>query len=224
MLTPLQLLLDVYGKVQPVDIEKMEEVIETMKSRGVELSGNHYSSVIVTRGCAMHDLDGALKVFDSLRGTKRQAASTSLWPMGRMMRGPVAPRTALPDVLAYEALLTVLVTHHRIDLMQEYLDKMIQQDHVRPTAYINNLLIKGWASVGDITAAREVFESMLDPAAGAAAPNNHAPHVGINGVQIPNSSMIGGPNDPVYREVSALLSFLRSCITNLHPSHLPGRL
>jgi pentatricopeptide repeat protein len=191
-----------------VDIEKMEGVIETMKSRGVELSGNHYSSVIVTRGCAMHDLDGALKVFDSLRHSKRQAVSSSLWPMGRMMRGPAAPRTALPDVLAYEALLTVLVTHHRIDLMQEYLDKMIQQDHVRPTAYINNLLIKGWASVGDLTAAREVFESMLDPAAGAAAPNNHAPHVGINGVQMPNSTITGSPTDPVYREVSTASLFL----------------
>ena len=179
----------------------MEGVIETMKSRGIELTGNHYSSVIVARGCAMQDLEGALKIFDSLRDLKPQS-STSLWPMGRMMRGPKAPRTILPDVLAYEALLTVLVTHHRIDLMQQYFETMIKKDRVRPTAYINNLLIKGWASAGNLQAAREVFEGMQDPAAGAAAPNNHAPHVGINGVQMPNSSLGGSPRDPVYREVS----------------------
>lgn len=179
----------------------MEGVLETMKSRGVELTGNHYSSVIVARGCAVHDLDGALKIFDSLRSTKSQT-STSLWPMGRMMRGPKAPRTVLPDVLAYEALLTVLVTHHRIDLMQEYYEKMVKQDRVRPTAYINNLLIKGWASASNLQAARDVFEGMLDPAAGAAAPNNHAPHVGMNGAEIPNTSLAGSPKDPVYREVS----------------------
>jgi hypothetical protein len=135
MLTPLQLLLDVYEKVQPVDIQKVEEVIEMMKSGCVELFGNRYSSVVVTRGCAMHDLDGALKVFDSLRCKRRQVASTSLWPVGRMMRGPAVPRTSLPDVLAYEAILTVLVTHHRIDPIQDHLDKMIQQDHVWPTTH-----------------------------------------------------------------------------------------
>jgi len=184
----------------------MDEVVNTMQSRGVELSGNHYSSIIFARGCAMQDLEGARSVFDSLRSKKRKVVSSSLWPMGRMMRGPPAPRTALPDVLAYEALFSVFITHHRVDLMQEYLDKMINEDHVRPTAYINNLLIKGWASVGDLTAAREVFESMADPAAGAAAPNNHAPHFKVDGAPTSSYQSEGDPSDPVYREVRFLSS------------------
>ncbi|KIM27218.1 hypothetical protein M408DRAFT_71498 [Serendipita vermifera MAFF 305830] len=177
-----KLLLDVYGKVEPMSIEKMEEVLETMKSRGVEVTGNHYSSIIIARGCAMQDLDGALKIFNSLQTS---------------------------NVLAYEALLTVLVNHHRIDLMQQYYDRMIKKDRVRPTAYINNLLIKGWASAGDIQAARDVFEGMMDPAAGAAAPNNHAPHVGIDGNQISGSSA-GSPKDPVYREPSSWEAMIRA--------------
>jgi hypothetical protein len=51
--------------------------------------------------------------------------------------------------------------------------------------YINHPLIKGWAAIGDLPAVREVFESTLDPAAGAVEPTNSAPHVGIDGVQMP---------------------------------------
>jgi hypothetical protein len=51
--------------------------------------------------------------------------------------------------------------------MQQYLVEMIQQERVRSLGYINHLLIKGWATVGDLPAAREDLESILDPAAGA---------------------------------------------------------
>lgn len=192
-------MLDLYGKNEPVDIKKMDEIIATMKARNIEVSGNHYSSLIIAYGCTMHDLQGALNIFQEIRGTPQIQAS--MWPMARPSQG----RTRLPDVLAYEALLSVLVTHHRIDLMQEYFEQMITKDRVRPTAYIYNLLIKGWASVGDLESARAIFERMVDPAAGAAAPNNHAPHMGHEGVQMVNGTIVGKPEDPVYREVSIVL-------------------
>jgi pentatricopeptide repeat protein len=193
-------MLDLYGKNEPVDVKKMDEIIATMKSRNIEVTGNHYSSLIIAYGCTMHDLEGSLNIFRQLRNAPQ---TQTMWPMNRLAQG----RNKLPDVLAYEALLSVLVMHHRIDLMQEYFEQMIQKDKVRPTAYIYNLLIKGWASVGDLAAARDIFERMVDPAAGAAAPNNHAPHMGHEGVQMVNGTIVGSPQDPVYREVCIIQSF-----------------
>lgn len=188
----------------------MEEIIDLMKSRKLEITGNHYGALILTKGCALGDVEGAVELFRSLRRTKSQGVS-SMFPT-RRGKGPFSTSTfnkvELPDVLAYEALFNVLVSTHRIDLMQTFFDEMIHLDRVRPTAYIYNILIKGWASIGDIEAAREVFERMLDPAAGAAAPDNHAPHMGSEGVQLVNGSIVGKLTDPVYREVGIRLSSL----------------
>jgi pentatricopeptide repeat protein len=56
-----------------------------------------------------------------------------------------------------------------------YVERMTQAN-VHMTAYIANFLIKGYANVGDLDKAREIFESLADPPCGVAAPNNHAPH------------------------------------------------
>ncbi|CAG8718064.1 3274_t:CDS:2, partial [Acaulospora colombiana] len=180
----LGLMLDVYGKIEPVDIPRMEEIIQSMKNRRMDVTGNHYSSLITAKGCAMHDLDAAS-----------------------------AP---LPDVLAYEALLSVVVTHHRIDLMQSYFDTMLSVDRVRPTAYIYNLLIKGYAAGGQIDRARAIFEQMKDPQAGAAAPNNHLPHAYMGNDTRPpairemNGRVDGHVEDPVYREPSSWEAMVRA--------------
>lgn len=73
------------------------------------------------------------------------------------------------------------------------------------TAYIANFLIKGYANVGDIGRAREIFESLVDPPFGVAAPNNHAPHNVVESAEI-------NIMEPVYREVCCLQScfYLRS--------------
>jgi pentatricopeptide repeat protein len=195
-------MLDVYGKIEPVDIPRMEEILQSMKNRRLEITGNHFSSLITAKGCAMHDLDGALQVFESLRKVKRPVRSN-------LFHG--SSNTTLPDVLAYEALLAVVVTHHRIDLMQRYFETMINVDRVRPTAYIYNLLIKGYAAGGQIERAREIFEQMRDPQAGAAAPNNHLPHAYMGNETRPpairemNGRVDGSVEDPVYREVRNLL-------------------
>ncbi|KAG8765203.1 hypothetical protein FRC16_008135 [Serendipita sp. 398] len=94
--------------------------------------------------------------------------------------------------------------------MERYYKMMIEQDSIRPTAYICNLLIKGWASKGNLVAARSVFEGMQDPPAGAAAPNNHAPHVTSEGIELVNGSIVGNVMDPVYREPSSWEAMVRA--------------
>ena len=63
------------------------------------------------------------------------------------------------------------------------------------TAYSANFLIKGYASVGDMGHAREIFELLSNPRGGVAGPNNHAPYTPEEGQSVPVIEL-------VYREVS----------------------
>jgi len=71
------------------------------------------------------------------------------------------------------------------------------------TAYIANFVIKGYAALGDMERAREVFESLEDPPTGVAAAHNHASHEG-------ESSTPVDPNLPVYREPSTWEAMVRA--------------
>ena len=85
-----------------------------------------------------------------------------------------------------------------MDLVPTYLARL-RASGVHMTAYIANLLIKGYASVGELERARDIFESLQDPQEGVAAPHNHAPH------QNKQPSTIPVPADaPVFREVRYL--------------------
>ena len=101
-----------------------------------------------------------------------------------------------PDAVVYEAMINTLVTLRRMDLVPQFL-KRLESSGVHMTAYIANLLIKGYASVNEIERSREVFESLLDPQEGVAAPHNHAPHQNKQPNVLPVPA-----GTPVYREVS----------------------
>lgn len=171
----LQLLMDAYGAIEPVDISSMEHVFEELQSTtNIEIQGTHFASLINAYGCVHKDLDKALNVFNSIATN---------------------PRASPVDAVVFEAVFNVLVTHRRTDLLDEYVEKMnIAKVHM--TAYVTNVLIKGYAIAGDLTRARQIFESLIDPPEGVAAPNNHAPHD-------PSSVPQVDPTAPVFREVSA---------------------
>lgn len=154
---------------------------QLIEKRGLQVTGAHWASLINAYGCVGKDLEKALEVFESIANHP----TTQTAP------------TQLPDAVAYEAIINVLVTHRRTDLIPVYLDRL-SKSGIHMTAYIVNILIKGHASAGDIVRAREAFESLADPPAGVAAANNHAPH----DVSSPHYV---NPQDPVYREVSAFL-------------------
>jgi len=154
----------------------MEKTFKQIESSAeVALQGTHWSALINAYGCVCKDLDKAINIFESISSR------------------PSSRRSTLPDAVTYESLINVLVTHKRMDLVPSYLARL-QATGVHMTAYIANLLIKGYAAAGDIEEARRVFESLEDPPSGVAAPNNHVPHNSAS------SSPLLSPG-PSYREV-----------------------
>lgn len=69
------------------------------------------------------------------------------------------------DAICWEAILNVFASHQRIGKLDEYVERM-EREQVQVTAYVNNMLIKGYASVGRIEDARKVFEGMGDSVTG----------------------------------------------------------
>ena len=147
----------------------------------VSVQGTHWAALINAWGCVQKDLDKAIAIFDSI------PTHTVVGKNGS---------SAMPDAVVYEAMINTLVTLRRMDLVPEFM-KRLESSGVHMTAYIANLLIKGYASVNEIERSREVFESLLDPQEGVAAPHNHAPH------QNKQTNILPVPaGTPVYREVS----------------------
>lgn len=157
----------------------MENVFhELQDDMSVQLTGAHFASLINAYGCAAKNFDKAISVFESMH---------------------TVPRAPAPDAVVFEAVINVIVAHKRTELLPVYVDKMYEAN-VHMTAYIANFLIKGYANVGDLARAREIFESLADPPCGVAAPNNHAPHhAGIE----PEV----GITELVYREVCNIYLF-----------------
>jgi len=151
---------------------------QLVRGNNLVVLGSHWAALINAYGCVGRDLEKATTLFDSIA----KHPST------------LATRMQLPDAVTYEALINVLVTLRRTDLVPMYLDRL-QRSGVHMTAYIANLLIRGYAAAGDIEQARVVFESLADPPVGVAAPNNHAPHDTSVARRI-------SPRELVYREVS----------------------
>ena len=182
------MLIDAYGTIEPVDIPSVDRVLEELINSGLEINGSHFAAVITAHGCANHDLDSAIRVFEGLSGLPEKVQRRSV--------------ARLPDVLAYEAILNAVVSHHRFDLMEQYWQRM-RASKVQPTAYIYNILIRGYSMNGKIDEARTLFESMSDPVAGAAAPNNHTKQLRTN-------------DSRVYREVSHRPPFSIDPLLMLH--------
>jgi pentatricopeptide repeat protein len=171
--------MDAYGTIEPIDIPAMEKTFARLcADDSVQVMGTHWGSLVNAYGCVQKDLDRAIEVFESI------ASHPS-----------TLKHNPMPDAVSYEALINVLVTLRRTDLIPVYMDRF-QSSGVHMTAYIANLLIKGYAVAGELEKARGVFESLVDPPTGVAAPNNHAPHE----LKTP---LLVHPSAPVYREVSS---------------------
>lgn len=157
-----KVLLDLYGAVAPVDIEAMESIFgKLISDPKVVVQGNHWASVITAHGIHCNNLEKAQAVYHSI--------PTHLATVKAGRRGNE------PDALAFEALLSVLLTHKRMDLIEEYIEDR-KQKGCELTAYVANILIKAYAGLvpGDgLYRARLMFEEMKDPPMGVAAAGNH---------------------------------------------------
>jgi pentatricopeptide repeat protein len=132
-----KLLIDTHATLEPVDMEAAEKVLEQVRSAGAVPEAVHYSSLIHAKGCVMHDMEGARRLFDLV----------------------LADARIRPQACLYQALFEAMVANHQIADTEAILRDM-RARHVEMTPYIANSLIHGWALTHNIEKAKAIYESV----------------------------------------------------------------
>ncbi|CAH0048751.1 unnamed protein product [Clonostachys solani] len=132
-----KLLVDAHATLEPVDMDAAERILEEIRTSGQRPEPVHYASLIHARGCVLHDMEGARRVFDSL------------------IKNPIVPLNAS----LYQALFEAMVANHRVADTESVLAQMRSQ-RVEMTPYIANTLIHGWAAEKCIDKAQTIYDSV----------------------------------------------------------------
>ncbi|MCJ1233780.1 hypothetical protein MMC14_001738 [Varicellaria rhodocarpa] len=132
-----KLLIDTYATLDPIDMAAAEGVLDTIRASGQRPEAVHYASLIHAKGCALHDLDGARKIFDDV-----------------MLDTRVRPQACL-----YQALFESMVANHSVKETSQILQRM-SASQVEMTPYIANTLIHGWATEKDVMRAKSIYDSI----------------------------------------------------------------
>jgi len=132
-----KLLIDTYATLEPINMEAAEAVLDVIRSTGQTPDPVHYSSLIHAKGCVLHDMEGARKIFDSV------------------MTDP----SIRPQACLYQALFESMVANHRVTETEPILQNMSVR-RVDMTPYIANTLIHGWANEKNIEKSKSVFNSV----------------------------------------------------------------
>jgi pentatricopeptide repeat protein len=123
--------------LEPVNITAAEAVLDMIRASGQRPEPVHYASLIHARGCVLHDMEGAKKIFDSV------------------MQDPTIPSSPC----LFQALFESMVADHHVSDTEPILAQM-RQRRVELTPYIANTLIHGWASDKNIGKAKAVYDSV----------------------------------------------------------------
>ena len=132
-----KLLIDAYATLEPIDMPSAETVLDQMRQSGLQPEAVHYASLIHAKGCTMHNMDGAQKIFDDVLNDSR----------------------ITPQACIYQAYLEAMVANHRVPETDGVLDAMRRRG-VAMTPYIANTLIHGWALKGDIAMAKSIYDDV----------------------------------------------------------------
>ncbi|EGX91221.1 pentatricopeptide repeat protein [Cordyceps militaris CM01] len=132
-----KLLIDTHATLEPVNMAAAEEVMEQMTAAGQQPEPVHYASLIHAKGCVLHDLDGARKIFDSVTEKRSVPVNASL----------------------YQAMLEGMVANHRVADTEPLLAQM-RQRRVELTPYIANTLIHGWAAERKLPKAQAIYDAV----------------------------------------------------------------
>ncbi|KAM3559652.1 hypothetical protein ARSEF4850_004022 [Beauveria asiatica] len=132
-----KLLIDTHATLEPVNLAAAEEVMEQMTAAGQQPESVHYASLIHAKGCALHDLDGARKIFDSVAEKRSVPANASL----------------------YQAMFEGMVANHNVADTEPLLAQM-RQRRVELTPYIANTLIHGWAAEKNLSKAQAIYDAV----------------------------------------------------------------
>jgi pentatricopeptide repeat protein len=132
-----KLLIDTHATLEPVNMSVAEEVLDGMRSAGQRPEPVHFASLIHSRGCVLHDMEGARRVFDSLL----QDATVPL------------------NAGLYQALFEAMVANHCVADTEPILEQMKKQN-IELTPYIANTLIHGWATANNIDKAQSIYDAV----------------------------------------------------------------
>lgn len=132
-----KLLIDTYATLDPLDMTAAESVLEQIRQEGAMPEAVHYASLIHAKGCVLHDMEGARKMFDAV----------------------LADRHTRPQACLYQALFESMVANHQVADTEKIVQSM-RRNGVEMTPYIANSLIHGWALAQDIGKAQAVYDSL----------------------------------------------------------------
>lgn len=132
-----KLLVDTHATLEPVNMTAAEAVLDMIRAAGQSPEPVHYASLIHARGCNLHDMEGAKKVFDSV------------------MNDP----SIQPNACLFQALFEAMVANHCVADTESTLAQM-QRRGVAMTPYIANTLIHGWAGEKNIDKAKAIYDSV----------------------------------------------------------------
>ncbi|KAK4222227.1 hypothetical protein QBC38DRAFT_88434 [Podospora fimiseda] len=132
-----KLLVDTHATLEPVDMKAAEAVLDMIRGAGQKPEPVHYASLIHARGCVLHDLEGARRVFDSV----------------------IRDKSVTPNACLFQAFFEAMVANHRVADTESVLATM-RAKGVQMTPYIANTLIHGWASEKDIAKAKSIYATV----------------------------------------------------------------
>ncbi|KAF7562506.1 hypothetical protein G7046_g1645 [Stylonectria norvegica] len=132
-----KLLVDTHATLEPVDMSAAENVLSKIRASGQRVEPVHYASLIHARGCVMHDMEGARKMFDSV-------IKESLVPVNAGL---------------FQALFEAMVANHQVAATEPVLQQM-RRRNVDLTPYIANTLIHGWAADKNIEKAQSIYDAV----------------------------------------------------------------
>lgn len=129
-----KLLVDTHATLEPVDMNAAEAVLDMIRASGQHPEPVHYASLIHARGCVLHDLEGARRVFDTV----------------------MKDSSVVPSACLFQALFEAMVANHRVADTEPILATM-RNKRVELTPYIANTLIHGWAAEKNISRAKDIY-------------------------------------------------------------------
>jgi pentatricopeptide repeat protein len=133
----VKLLIDTHATLEPVDMAAAEAVLESIRASGQRPEPVHYASLIHARGCVLHDMEGARRVFDTV----------------------MKERTVPAHPCLYQALFEAMVANHQVAGTESVLADM-RAKRIDLTPYIANTLIHGWAAEKSISKAKDIYSAV----------------------------------------------------------------
>ncbi|KAL1839926.1 hypothetical protein VTJ49DRAFT_1014 [Mycothermus thermophilus] len=132
-----KLLIDTHATLDPIDMSAAEAVLDDIRAAGLDREPVHYASLIHARGCVLHDMEGARRIFDEVINDSTVPAHPCL----------------------YQALFEAMVANHQVADTEPVLADM-RTRHIELTPYIANTLIHGWAAERDIAKAKSIYAAV----------------------------------------------------------------